>query len=172
MSSHWAYLSIQVQFSCVCMIVAFLIKKIIILCIHYRWSQVGHTRSRYISRSLFTLCIRWNNSKRLSVWWASSFDIDYLSSNALFVTHTHNLLKATMLCVFVLLPSWPMDSCNVEDGGMFFWLKRCNLNNIPSRDWLTVAIADNIIPFLRCLCVLNMWGVCIHDFINKRKREK
>ena len=115
-------------------------------------------------------------------------------TNALFLscqTHTYihewrttdNLLKATILlmwcvCIITLVTNgfnvqwWKTKMVNV----IFLW-KRCNLNNIPSRDWLSwvAIVADNIIPFYTLslsMCTRNMWGVCIHDFINKRKREK
>jgi hypothetical protein len=107
----------KVQFSCVHIIVAFL-KKIINLCIYYRTSQVGHTRSRYILRSLFTLCVRWNNSKRLSiVVRASSFWYrlplqEPMHTKDCHAYTTHNLLKATMLLsMCVCWYDYPRDHC-------------------------------------------------------------
>ena len=53
-----------------------------------------------------------------------------------------------------------------RDHGFMHWrwcflVKRCNLNNIPSRDWLTVAIVDNIISFLCSVCMYSICAVCV-----------
>lgn len=168
----------KVQFSCVHIIVAFL-KKIINFCVFITEQvKLRHTRSRYILRSLFTLCVRWN--KRLSiVVRASSFWYrlplqEPMHTKDCHAYTTHNLLMqqcyCLCVCVDMITPVTIVDSCNVEM--VCFWLKRCNLNNIPSRDWLTVQLPTILFLFYTMfVCVLNMWGVCIHDFTNT-KREK
>ena len=138
-------------------------------------SSWSHKKQVQISRSLFTLCYSfWNKNDYQDV--VVSFFVWYRlplnKTNALFLswqTHTSilewrttdNLLKATILlmwcvCIITLVTNgfnvqwWKTKMVNVVFGE-----KRCNLNNILLKDWLSwVAIlADDIIPFLHIMFV-------------------